>query len=98
MMNDTVVKSYRMTLLDRAQQESRDCLIYRDNQPPQQPLIMTTVDPDDDIEKLPHIQWDNTVSPGPSGCMFPGGLTPLECQIAGHPFNGEKQTIGKHEL
>lgn len=57
-------------------------------------LIMTTVDSDDDIEKLPHIQWDNTTVPGPSGCMFPGELTPLECQIAGHPFNGEKQTIG----
>ncbi|XP_071652725.1 uncharacterized protein [Temnothorax longispinosus] len=55
---------------------------------------MTTVDPDDDIEKLPHIQWDSTAVPGPSGCMFPGEMTPLECQIAGHPFNGEKQTIG----
>ena len=59
---------------------------------------MTTVDSDDDIEKLPHIQWDNTTVPGPSGCMFPGELTPLECQIAGHPFNGEKQTIGKCDL
>ncbi|XP_070519048.1 inositol polyphosphate multikinase isoform X2 [Cardiocondyla obscurior] len=57
-------------------------------------LIMTTVDPDEDIEKLPHIQWNNMVAPGSSSCMFPGGLTPLECQIAGHPFNGEKQTIG----
>ncbi|XP_024879019.1 uncharacterized protein LOC112459233 [Temnothorax curvispinosus] len=55
---------------------------------------MTTVDSDDDIEKLPHIQWDSTAVPGPSGCMFPGEMTPLECQIAGHPFNGEKQTIG----
>ncbi|KYM97315.1 PREDICTED: inositol polyphosphate multikinase-like [Cyphomyrmex costatus] len=55
---------------------------------------MTTVDADDDIEKLPHIQWDNTTVPGPSGCMFPGELTPLECQIAGHPFSGERQTIG----
>ncbi|XP_077278749.1 uncharacterized protein LOC143906480 [Temnothorax americanus] len=26
--------------------------------------------------------------------MFPGEMTPLKCQIAGHPFNGEKQTIG----
>ncbi|XP_077274751.1 inositol polyphosphate multikinase-like [Temnothorax americanus] len=55
---------------------------------------MTTVDPDDDVEKLPHVQWDSATVPGPSGCMFPGEMTPLECQIAGHPFSGEKQTIG----
>ncbi|XP_011694408.1 PREDICTED: inositol polyphosphate multikinase-like [Wasmannia auropunctata] len=55
---------------------------------------MTTIDSDDDIEKLPHIQWDNTAATGPADCMFPGELTPLKCQIAGHPFNGERQTIG----
>ncbi|XP_011638238.1 inositol polyphosphate multikinase-like [Pogonomyrmex barbatus] len=54
---------------------------------------MTTVESD---EKLPHVVWDSTYTAATeaTGFMFPPGLTPLECQIAGHPFDGEKRTIG----
>lgn len=70
----------------------QDCFLFTEVIVAQPPLIMTTEPPDD--EKLLSIQWDNKAAPGLSGCMFPGVLTPLDCQIAGHPFNGEKQTIG----
>ncbi|XP_014472823.1 PREDICTED: inositol polyphosphate multikinase-like [Dinoponera quadriceps] len=45
------------------------------------------------LDKLPHVEWDSS-TPGSSRCMFPDGLSPLECQMAGHPFDGEKHTIG----
>ncbi|XP_072766880.1 inositol polyphosphate multikinase [Anoplolepis gracilipes] len=55
---------------------------------------MTTLESDEGhLDKLPHVEWDNTTS-GLPGCMFPDGLNPLECQMAGHPFDGHRHTIG----
>lgn len=60
---------------------------------------MTTLDPQLDesmchLDKLPHVEWDSSC-PESSRCTFPDGLSPLECQMAGHPFDGVKHTIGK---
>ncbi|EFN83134.1 inositol polyphosphate multikinase [Harpegnathos saltator] len=59
---------------------------------------MTTLDSQLDegmchLDKLPHVEWDSS-TPGSSRCTFPDGLSPLECQMAGHPFDGERHTIG----
>lgn len=57
---------------------------------------MTTLESQSDeshLDKLLHVEWDGATS-GSSGCSFSEGLSPLKCQMAGHPFNGEKHTIG----
>lgn len=55
---------------------------------------MTTLESDEShVDKLPHVEWDKTIS-GLAGCMFPDGLNPLECQMAGHFFDGDRHTIG----
>ncbi|KAM0726784.1 Inositol polyphosphate multikinase [Formica fusca] len=56
---------------------------------------MTTLESDESyLDKLPHVEWDSTTSPESPGCMFPDGLNPLKCQMAGHPFDGDRHTIG----
>lgn len=61
---------------------------------------MTTLDSQSDkklydLDKQPHVGLDNTASS--SECMFPDGFSPLEGQVAGHPFDSKRHTIGKHE-
>ncbi|KMQ93265.1 inositol polyphosphate multikinase, partial [Lasius niger] len=57
-------------------------------------LIMTTLESDEGhLDKLPHVEWERTTTGSP-GCTFPDGLNPLECQMAGHPFDGDRHTIG----
>ncbi|XP_011334457.1 inositol polyphosphate multikinase isoform X2 [Ooceraea biroi] len=61
-------------------------------------LIMTTLESQSGenlchLDKLPHVKWNNSISGSPA-CTFPDGLSPLDCQMAGHPFDGEKHTIG----
>lgn len=58
---------------------------------------MTTLESDEThVDKMPHVEWSKTTS-GSAGCMFPDGLNPLECQMAGHFFDGDRHTIGKCE-
>jgi len=82
--------------------ESRDSLIAEVIATTHPLLIMTTLESQSGEnlchpDKLPHVKWNNTLSGSPV-CTFPDGLRPLECQIAGHPFDGEKHTIGKCNL
>lgn len=86
----------------RFMRESRDSLIAELIATTHPLLIMTTLESQSGenlchLEKLPHVKWNNSIS-GLSGCTFPDGLSPLECQMAGHPFDGEKHTIGKRNF
>ncbi|XP_020296194.1 inositol polyphosphate multikinase-like [Pseudomyrmex gracilis] len=56
---------------------------------------MTTRDTNEDqLDNLPHVEWNSTASGASGNLIFPSPLSPLKCQIAGHPFNGVKHTIG----